>query len=172
MTKFKDNLKEGLACLIILFFVLGVISLFTPAYADTIPVDNGNVLSGWYFEVRTNPVTGKRIYHHALDFPAPKYTPIVSILSGEVTVADYNEIRGNYIEIADSPTSFYRYCHLQNYRVFVGDNVAEGTVFATVGNTGRSYGPHLHVERWVNGRCVFFTDSFGVKFKILPQKLQ
>jgi murein DD-endopeptidase MepM/ murein hydrolase activator NlpD len=79
---------------------------------------------------------------------------------------------GNYVDIFDG-TGTWRYGHLQAYYVKNGEYIAEGQVFASVGSTGkRSLGSHLHIEYRVDGIKTFFTDRFGVKFKIVEGKRQ
>lgn len=154
--------------LIIVYIVVGwaLLSLIGACRAETIPVENGNTLCGWFYEPRDYGP------HRALDFPANAYTPIKCVRSGRVINADYDTEIGNYVDIFDG-TGTWRYAHLQNYMVRLDDIISEGAVFASVGNTGtRSRGAHLHLQYRVNGRSTFFTDRFGVKFKLVSSKRQ
>ena len=46
-----------------------------------------------------------------------------------------------------------RYAQLQSIRVTLGMEVAANDIVATVGSSGRSTGPHLHFEVWLNGQA-------------------
>lgn len=46
------------------------------------------------------------------------------------------------------------YCHCNAVLVKVGQKVTQGDVIAKVGNTGNSFGPHLHFEIRLNGSAV------------------
>ena len=170
---FEEKLKKWAICLVLWFIVMFCFGWFfgVPVWAETVPVENGNVISGWFFEKRVDRI-GNLYQHKALDFPANKYTPIRSVKGGRVVNADYHRDLGNYVDIFDGH-GVWRYAHLQNYFVSIDRYIAEGEVFASVGSTGlRSQGPHVHLEYRVNGKRVFFTDKFGVKFKIIQSRLQ
>jgi murein DD-endopeptidase MepM/ murein hydrolase activator NlpD len=47
-----------------------------------------------------------------------------------------------------------RYAHALGFLVKVGDKIARGDAIAQVGSSGRSTGPHVHVEVLKNGRAV------------------
>jgi hypothetical protein len=71
---------------------------------------------------------------------------------------------GNYIVIEHSSGEFSSYLHLKegSVRVKEGDEVTEGEHIAEVGNTGDSYGAHLHFQitnsrDLINGRSLPFS---------------
>lgn len=57
---------------------------------------------------------------------------------------------GNMIKIEHNEGYFTRYLHLQynSIRVKVGDKVKKGQIIGYMGNTGYSFGGHLHFEIW------------------------
>ena len=66
-------------------------------------------------------------------------------MSGAATVT-------SWFSTTDGTTSLYAHCH--ELKVKKGDKVAYGDVIATVGSTGRSTGPHLHLEVHRDGKAV------------------
>jgi murein DD-endopeptidase MepM/ murein hydrolase activator NlpD len=86
-------------------------------------------------------------HHDGIDIPAPRGTPIVAVDGGQVIYSD-NGIRGygNMIVLAHGDDIFTVYAHNQKNKVVKGQRVKRGQQIATVGNTGRSTGPHLHFE--------------------------
>ncbi|MCH1866308.1 M23 family metallopeptidase [Nocardioides sp. CFH 31398] len=106
------------------------------------------------------PVTGYRLtntfglarsyyssgYHTGLDFAAPTGTPIVAVANGTVTETGYDGAYGNKTVITlDDGTELW-FCHQTSITVNTGDTVAAGDQIGTVGSTGNSTGPHLHLE--------------------------
>lgn len=91
--------------------------------------------------------------HKGLDIGAPKGTPIKAAASGTVTVAQYGYSGGygNYVIISHGNGVQTLYGHCNSLNVSVGQSVSQGQVIAYVGNTGNSYGNHLHLEIRVNG---------------------
>ena len=91
--------------------------------------------------------------HKGIDIGAPKGTTIVAAASGTVTVAQYGYSGGygNYVMISHGNGVQTLYGHCTSLLVNVGTYVSQGQAIATVGNTGNSYGNHLHLEIRVNG---------------------
>lgn len=61
---------------------------------------------------------------------------------------------GHYLVLDGSDENRdYLFMHLRtgSVRVTVGQSVRAGEKLAEVGNTGRSFGAHLHFEVWVGG---------------------
>jgi len=84
--------------------------------------------------------------HAGIDLAAPVGTPIYSVSSGVVRRAAHTGACGNNVWIEHWDGTVTRYCHLDYMSVSVGQRVAPGEKIGGNGNTGRSYGPHLHFE--------------------------
>jgi murein DD-endopeptidase MepM/ murein hydrolase activator NlpD len=84
--------------------------------------------------------------HTGLDMSAPSGTPIMSVANGTVTETGYDGSYGNKTVVTlDDGTEIW-YCHQTSFAVNVGDEVRGGETIGTVGSTGNSTGPHLHIE--------------------------
>lgn len=87
--------------------------------------------------------------HNAVDIAANTGTPIYAAASGKVLVAKsfgYNGGYGEMVIIAHEGKIQTVYAHMNDVYVSSGQTVAQGQNIGTVGNTGRSTGPHLHFE--------------------------
>ena len=89
--------------------------------------------------------------HTGLDLATSLGTSIYSIAEGTVTYASYQGSYGNLIIInhGSGVESYYAHCNTIN--VSVGETVGTETIIGTVGSTGNSTGPHLHLEIRING---------------------
>lgn len=91
--------------------------------------------------------------HKGIDIGAAKGTKIKAAASGTVITSStgYNGGYGNYIVISHGNGVETAYGHCSALYVKVGQKVSQGDIIAAVGNTGRSFGNHLHLEIRVNG---------------------
>ncbi len=90
-------------------------------------------------------------YHRGVDFAGAPGTSVLAAAAGRVTLVDRLHIRGNTTVIDHGWGIFTLYAHQQDTLVQPGDLVTSGQVIGTIGSTGRSTGPHLHWELWLNG---------------------
>ena len=59
---------------------------------------------------------------------------------------------GNYIQLKHKGGYYTLYAHLENnIKYNIGDKVKEGSIIATMGDSGNAYGKHLHFEIIKNG---------------------
>ncbi len=92
--------------------------------------------------------------HYGYDIAAPYGTPIVAAESGQVLSASYHWSWGNNVFIYHNGTYSTRYAHMSSMAVSPGEYVSKGQVIGYVGNTGYSFGNHLHFEVYLNGSRV------------------
>ena len=87
--------------------------------------------------------------HKAIDIGSWTGAPVKAADSGHVIQARYGSYNSGYgnAVIIDHGNGFVTlYAHLNSIYVRQGENVARGQQIGTVGNTGNSTGPHLHLE--------------------------
>lgn len=96
--------------------------------------------------------------HKGLDIGAPEGTPIVASRSGTVMVANGSDSWGYswgyYVSIYHDSTYSTLYAHMSSVAVYEGQWVNKGDIIGYVGNTGNSFGNHLHFEVYQNGTRV------------------
>jgi len=111
---------------------------------------------------RIHPITGVRDLHRGIDIGVPTGTEILAGFDGIVTFASYNGGYGNVVIIQGNNGLEARYAHMDTIDVTVGQDVDMGDVIGTVGSTGSSTGPHLHMEVLRNGQFlnpIFFVST-------------
>lgn len=84
--------------------------------------------------------------HTGLDMSAPSGTAIRAIANGVITETGYDGSYGNKTVLTLEDGTELWFCHQTTIDVSVGDTVRGGEVIGTVGSTGNSTGPHLHLE--------------------------
>ena len=86
--------------------------------------------------------------HRAVDVGAWTGAQIVAADSGYVVAArhGWNGGYGNMVMIDHGNGFISLYAHMHSIYVRQGESIAKGEQVGTVGNTGRSTGPHLHFE--------------------------
>ncbi|WP_144834113.1 M23 family metallopeptidase [Microbacterium sp. BH-3-3-3] len=101
---------------------------------------------------RDSPGEGASTFHEGIDFGAAEGTPIPSAGSGVVEFAGESGGFGNCVVINHGGGLKTRYAHMQTLpAVTVGQTVTRGQALGPVGNTGVSFGAHLHFEVEVDG---------------------
>ena len=105
------------------------------------------------FGVRFDPFTRRPAFHSGLDFTGGMGSPIYSTAPGIISFTGVRSGYGNTVEIDHGNGFKTRFAHLSGIAVSPGQRVAVGQRIGALGSTGRSTGPHLHYEVWVNGRA-------------------
>ena len=93
-------------------------------------------------------------------------TPVLATASGVVTRSGWHHAYGNHVMITHNIkgqiyTTVYAHMHTTPY-VSVGDVVSQGQQIGTMGNTGNSFGAHLHFE--------LYEGYYNYPYSVNPRK--
>jgi len=118
------------------------------------PINGARLSSS--FGNRKHPVLGYTKLHKGTDFAAPTGTPIYAAGNGKVVTYGANGTYGNFAKIEHANGYTTAYAHMSRFAKGVsrGSFVKQGQIIGYVGTTGRSTGPHLHYEVYVNNKPV------------------
>jgi murein DD-endopeptidase MepM/ murein hydrolase activator NlpD len=147
----KDSTAQMEHTLRTLSTVLGHSKEFLGAIPSITPT------AGWVtssFGARQSPFDGRQVMHFGIDVGAPEGSPVFATADGEVLFAGSSKTFGNIVILEHAYNVVTKYAHNSQLMVREGQKIRRGQKIALVGNTGRSTGPHLHYEVWVNGRPV------------------
>jgi Membrane proteins related to metalloendopeptidases len=121
-----------------------------PAIQPVANKDLKRMASG--YGMRIDPIYKTPRFHSGMDFTAKVGTEIYATGDGTVMLAGWNSGYGNCVVINHGYHYETLYGHCDKIRVRPGQKVKRGEVIATVGNTGKSTGPHLHYEVKFRGK--------------------
>lgn len=116
------------------------------------PIGEGWMSSAYGY--RKDPFSGEKAWHDGVDFAGRAGSPIHAVGAGVVTYAGERWGYGELVEITHSDGYVTRYGHNQEIKVEEGQMVRRGDQVATMGSSGRSTGPHVHLEVIKDGESV------------------
>lgn len=169
-----------------LFMPLLAIPLAVAGQAVTVEVENrpapvangdwGYPLAGGYTKGRGfgyNPVIGCSycsVNHKGYDMAQGCGSTIFAAGPGRVITAGSLSGWGNTVRIDHGGGLITLYGHMEwgSLRVSVGDDITAGTTIGAEGNTGRSFGCHLHYEVFQDGTSIdpqLFMAALGLPLK-------
>ena len=119
--------------------------------------------------------TKNRPRHKGVDYKAKKGEKVILKKGGVVKRVHSSCVEGpkkcgggygNFVEVQHDPDTLTRYAHLTQPYMKSGQEVSPGDVVGTVGNTGHSFGAHLHFEFEKSGNKIngapYADEYFGI----------
>jgi murein DD-endopeptidase MepM/ murein hydrolase activator NlpD len=113
-----------------------------------------DVVLSSFFGNRSDPISGKKRAHHGVDFATKVGTKVSAVAAGVVMQSEPRGSYGELIVIRHTSGWESRYAHLSARKVKTGTRVKAGQLIALSGNSGRSTGPHLHLEIRRSGKAI------------------
>ena len=130
------------------------------------------------YKYRVTSPYGQRIlngvsnFHGGVDLVGVGSTAVCSVCDGIVLqsriVTDKSNRTwewGNYVSVQASDGTVIFYCHLASRSVKSGDKVKRGQRIGIMGNTGYSFGAHLHFEVRRNNTAINAAEYLGIPNK-------
>ena len=118
----------------------------------------GPVSTGFGWPASSHNISGNPYGpgHLGIDIQANEGDPVFAAGNGIVTMAQsgWNYGYGNVVEIDHGNGYVTVYAHLSAINVDVCTPVGQGTIIGAAGNTGNSFGAHLHFEVRIGGSNV------------------
>ncbi len=115
------------------------------------PVE-GPIVSG--YGMRIHPVFNTERKHEGIDIDAQMGDPVKAVLDGIVAEVRQDDYFGNVVVLDHGNQMTTVYAHLGEVAVEEGQQVLQGDLIGSVGNTGITTGTHLHFEVRRKGRAV------------------
>ncbi len=113
---------------------------------------HGEITSG--FGMRVHPLDHVPRFHHGIDIAAPLGTPVRCPAKGTVAFTGRRSGYGNCVDLDHGDGWLTRYAHLESIAVENGQAINAGKEIGTIGESGRTTGPHLHLELHRNGERI------------------
>jgi murein DD-endopeptidase MepM/ murein hydrolase activator NlpD len=144
----KTNGTAAKKAITVLLVILALSIVLPPFYW---PV-NGRVSSGFLSRIKPDsPKFGIEV-HHGIDIAANKGTNVFPTAIGQVIESGTADDLGNYVRIRHLFGFESLYAHMDTINTSKHSIVYPGfSSIGTVGNTGRSTGPHLHFGVYLMG---------------------
>ena len=159
--KIKEAIGLNLALMTFFSGAIGNPSVFTSPVQSSPAVLAANTVQTTTKESIKSPLESFQIsqkyslFHQAIDLKENRGAPVYPIMEGIVekaVVANFGY--GCHIIINHGSGFRSLYAHLQKIQIREGENVNQETVLGTVGVTGWSTGPHLHLEVWKDNQPI------------------
>lgn len=113
-----------------------------------LPLANNTRIASTFGEIRK---TGDSVIRHwGIDFGGKEGAAVGAMSGGIVKNVYYDTVYGKVVIIDHGEGIYSLYMHLKEQKVKEGDIVERGMVIGTLGKTGYSTAPHLHLSMKIN----------------------
>jgi murein DD-endopeptidase MepM/ murein hydrolase activator NlpD len=117
-------------------------------------------------------LNGNADWHGGIDLVGVGTTAVCSVGDGTVLasqiITDKSNLTwqwGNYVAVLMNDGAVIYYCHLASRAVKKGDKIKKGQRIGIMGNTGYSFGAHLHFEVRRNNKAINAAEYLGIPNK-------
>ena len=104
------------------------------------------------YGARVNPRFGTKTFRNGIDIDASEGSNVHAVYPGHVLYTGFFRGYGNLIIVDHGGEYYTLYAHVADIKVAEGDDVKQGQVIGTVGDTGSLQGPRLYFEVRYQGK--------------------